>query len=153
MPSYLFLHCHECCVYVFQVLILQVYHPLSDSFPCIVWIWMNQMTPLSAISVDIYIIYISPHWPFPLHCVSLALCFPCTVFPLHALIVWILWVSQETQEERDRLARKREAEKQKKEKDAAAKERERLRAEIARDKELRKANKGVLPRYPPWSYW
>ena len=51
----------------------------------------------------------------------------------------------ETQEERDRMMRKREAEKIKKEKEAEKKERERLRAEIARDKELRKANKGVLP--------
>ena len=51
----------------------------------------------------------------------------------------------ETQEERDRLMRKREAEKVKKEKEAEKRERERLRAEIARDKELRRQNKGVLP--------
>ena len=74
----------------------------------------------------------------------------------------------ETDEERQRLARKREAARKKKEKDVSfsfccyhcvqnvflyffnvhqdiAKERQRLRAEIARDKELRKANKGVLP--------
>ena len=52
---------------------------------------------------------------------------------------------EQTQEERARLARKREAEKMKKEKADAEKERQRLRAEIARDKELRRANKGVLP--------
>ena len=51
----------------------------------------------------------------------------------------------ETQEERERLMRKREAEKIKREKEAERKERERLRAEIARDKELRRLNKGVLP--------
>lgn len=51
----------------------------------------------------------------------------------------------EIQEERDRLGRKRELEKQKKEKLDAERERERLRQEIARDKELRKLNKGVLP--------
>jgi len=50
-----------------------------------------------------------------------------------------------TLEERQRLQRKRDAEKAKKEKDAAHSERLRLRAEIARDKELRRANKGVLP--------
>ena len=43
------------------------------------------------------------------------------------------------------MQRKRENEKIKKEKDAAKMERERLRAEIARDKEARRANKGVLP--------
>lgn len=51
----------------------------------------------------------------------------------------------ETVEERQRLMRKREAEKIKREKDDALKERARLKAEIARDKEIRKANKGVLP--------
>lgn len=51
----------------------------------------------------------------------------------------------ETQEERQRMARKREAEKQAREKKEALRERERLRAEIARDKEMRKKNKGVLP--------
>ena len=69
--------------------------------------------------------------------------YPCSFLCSCTLCIWL---HQETQEERDRLARKREAEKQKKEKEAAGKERERLRAEIARDKELRKANKGVLPR-------
>eukprot|EP01031_Cornospumella_fuschlensis_P033337 gene33337-40327_t len=48
-------------------------------------------------------------------------------------------------EERERLQRKREAEKLKREKEEAAKERQRLRDEIARDKEIRKLNKGVLP--------
>ena len=51
----------------------------------------------------------------------------------------------DVQEERDRLVRKRELERQKKEKFDAAKERERLRAEIARDKEMRRLNNGVLP--------
>jgi len=51
----------------------------------------------------------------------------------------------ETDEERQRLARKREIARKKKEKEDSIKERQRLRAEIARDKELRKANKGVLP--------
>ncbi len=51
----------------------------------------------------------------------------------------------ETLEERQRLQRKREAERLKKEKDDAAKERARLKAEIARDKEIRRANKGVMP--------
>lgn len=51
----------------------------------------------------------------------------------------------EIQEERDRMMRKREAEKQKREKLEAEKERARLRAEIARDKEIRRQNKGVLP--------
>eukprot|EP01034_Spumella_vulgaris_P022401 gene22401-28523_t len=51
----------------------------------------------------------------------------------------------ETLEERQRMQRKREADKMKKEKDDANNERNRLRAEIARDKELRKLNKGVLP--------
>jgi hypothetical protein len=41
------------------------------------------------------------------------------------------------------LARRRENEKIKKEKNAAVAERERLRAEIARDKEARRANKGI----------
>ncbi|CAM9659105.1 unnamed protein product [Ectocarpus fasciculatus] len=49
------------------------------------------------------------------------------------------------QEERDRLMRKRELERKRKEKEDEKKERERLRAEIARDKEMRRANKGVLP--------
>jgi len=52
---------------------------------------------------------------------------------------------EQTQEERQRLQRKREAERMKREKEDAAKERQRLRAEIARDKEIRKKNKGVLP--------
>lgn len=51
----------------------------------------------------------------------------------------------QTQEERDRMMRKIEAEKIKREKLEAKRERERLRAEIARDKELRRANNGVLP--------
>lgn len=51
----------------------------------------------------------------------------------------------ETEEERNRMQRKREAAKKKKEKEDAIKERARLRAEIARDKELRKANNGVIP--------
>lgn len=51
----------------------------------------------------------------------------------------------ETEEERNRLQRKREAARKKKEKEDIAKERARLRAEIARDKELRKANNGVIP--------
>jgi len=51
----------------------------------------------------------------------------------------------ETLEERQRLQRKREADRLKKEKDDAAKERLRLKQEIARDKEIRRANKGVLP--------
>lgn len=49
------------------------------------------------------------------------------------------------QEDRDRLQRKREAEKIAKEKKDAERERERLKAEIARDKAIRAANKGVLP--------
>mmetsp|Transcript_28442 Transcript_28442/g.28758 ORF Transcript_28442/g.28758 Transcript_28442/m.28758 type:complete len:596 (+) Transcript_28442:167-1954(+) len=49
------------------------------------------------------------------------------------------------QEERERLQRKRDADKAKKEKEDAKRERERLRAEIARDKEIRAKNKGVLP--------
>lgn len=52
---------------------------------------------------------------------------------------------EETQEQREAMMRKREAEKIKREKMEAAKERERLRLEIARDKEARRANKGVLP--------
>lgn len=52
---------------------------------------------------------------------------------------------EETMEERQKMQRKRELERQKREKEEIAKERERLRAEIARDKEIRKANKGVLP--------
>eukprot|EP00428_Durinskia_dybowskii_P066835 CAMPEP_0170387838 /NCGR_PEP_ID=MMETSP0117_2-20130122/17769_1 /TAXON_ID=400756 /ORGANISM="Durinskia baltica, Strain CSIRO CS-38" /LENGTH=616 /DNA_ID=CAMNT_0010643729 /DNA_START=35 /DNA_END=1885 /DNA_ORIENTATION=+ len=51
----------------------------------------------------------------------------------------------ETLEERQRMQRKRDAEKIKREKDDAAKERLRLRAEIAADKERRRANNGVLP--------
>lgn len=51
----------------------------------------------------------------------------------------------ETLEERQRLMRKREAEKAKREKEEQAKERLRLRAEIAADKERRRANNGVLP--------
>ena len=49
------------------------------------------------------------------------------------------------QEDRDRLQRKREAEKIAKEKKDAERERERLKAEIARDRAIRAANKGVLP--------
>ena len=48
-------------------------------------------------------------------------------------------------EDRERLLRRREAERQKKEKDDAARERARLKAEIARDRELRRANGGMLP--------
>lgn len=48
-------------------------------------------------------------------------------------------------EERQRLARKREAEKMKREKMEADKEKKRLLAEIAADKEIRRKNKGVLP--------
>lgn len=51
----------------------------------------------------------------------------------------------ETLEERQRMQRKRELEKAKREKEEEAKERARLRAEIARDKELRRKNNGVLP--------
>lgn len=51
----------------------------------------------------------------------------------------------ETMEERQRNLRKLEADKIKREKAEANKERERLRAEIARDKEIRRLNKGVLP--------
>lgn len=51
----------------------------------------------------------------------------------------------QTEDERARLARKREGEKMKKEKMDALKERERLKAEIARDKEIRRLNKGVIP--------
>lgn len=49
------------------------------------------------------------------------------------------------QEDRERMMRKREAERIKKEKEDEKRERERLRAEIARDKEARRLNKGVLP--------
>ena len=49
------------------------------------------------------------------------------------------------QEERARLQRKRDAERAKKEKNDAIKERERLKAEITRDKEIRRLNKGVIP--------
>ncbi|KAJ1402087.1 hypothetical protein B484DRAFT_405513 [Ochromonadaceae sp. CCMP2298] len=52
---------------------------------------------------------------------------------------------EQTQDERQRAQRKRDADKAKKEKDDANKERSRLRAEIAKDKEVRRANKGVLP--------
>lgn len=51
----------------------------------------------------------------------------------------------ETMEERQKMQRKRELDKAKREKEAEAKERARLRAEIARDKELRRLNNGVLP--------
>lgn len=51
----------------------------------------------------------------------------------------------ETEEERTRALRKIEAEKAKKEKLEAKLERERIKAELARDKELRRANNGVLP--------
>lgn len=48
-------------------------------------------------------------------------------------------------EEREKMLKKLEQEKLKKEKEDAKKERERLLAEIARDKEIRKKNAGVLP--------
>jgi thioredoxin len=51
----------------------------------------------------------------------------------------------ETLEERQRIMRKREAERLKKEKEDAAKERARLKAEIARDKEIRKMHGGMIP--------
>lgn len=51
----------------------------------------------------------------------------------------------EIQEERDRMQRRREAELAKREKQDAAREKQRILAEIARDKEMRKKNKGVLP--------
>lgn len=51
----------------------------------------------------------------------------------------------EIQEERDRAMRKREAERAKKEKLEAEKEKARIKAEIARDRELRRLNNGVLP--------
>jgi hypothetical protein len=51
----------------------------------------------------------------------------------------------QTEEERARNLRKIEAEKIKKEKLAEKVERERIKAELARDKELRKLNNGVLP--------
>eukprot|EP01039_Chlorochromonas_danica_P008045 gene8045-8875_t len=51
----------------------------------------------------------------------------------------------ETMEERQRMQRKREAERLKKEKEDAAAERARLRAEIARDKEIRRTHHGVIP--------
>jgi len=50
-----------------------------------------------------------------------------------------------TLEERQKMQRKRELEKAKREKEEQAKERARLKAEIARDKEIRRLNKGVLP--------
>lgn len=53
--------------------------------------------------------------------------------------------TDETMEERQRLQRKREAERLKKEKEDSNKERLRLKAEIARDKEIRKLNAGVIP--------
>jgi len=52
---------------------------------------------------------------------------------------------EETLEERQRLARKREADRLKREKDDSKRERERLKQEIERDKELRRRNKGVIP--------
>lgn len=52
---------------------------------------------------------------------------------------------EETLEERQRLQRKREAERIRREKEDEKKERARLKAEIARDKEIRRRNKGVLP--------
>lgn len=52
---------------------------------------------------------------------------------------------EETAEQRERMMRKRENERIKREKEDEKKERERLRQEIARDKELRKLNKGVIP--------
>jgi vacuolar-type H+-ATPase subunit I/STV1 len=52
---------------------------------------------------------------------------------------------EETMEERDKMLRKLELERQKREKLEVQKERERLKAEIARDKEIRKLNRGVLP--------
>jgi hypothetical protein len=51
----------------------------------------------------------------------------------------------QTEEERARNLRKIEAEKVKREKLAEKVERERIKAELARDKELRKLNNGVLP--------
>lgn len=48
-------------------------------------------------------------------------------------------------EEREKILRQHELNKIKKEKQDAVKERERLRAEIARDKEIRKLNQGVMP--------
>jgi hypothetical protein len=51
----------------------------------------------------------------------------------------------ETEEERTRNLRKIEAEKARREKMEAKLERERIKAELARDKELRKLNNGVLP--------
>jgi hypothetical protein len=51
----------------------------------------------------------------------------------------------ETLEERQRQQRKRDLDKAKREKEEEAKERARLRAEIARDKEMRRKNNGVLP--------
>lgn len=48
-------------------------------------------------------------------------------------------------EEREKIARKVEMDKMKREKEDVKKERERLRAEIARDKEIRKLNSGVMP--------
>jgi hypothetical protein len=52
---------------------------------------------------------------------------------------------EEVQVERDRMQRRREMDKLKREKQDATKERERLRAQIAADKEARRANKGMLP--------
>jgi hypothetical protein len=51
----------------------------------------------------------------------------------------------ETEEERTRNLRKIEAERARKEKLEEKRERERIKAELARDKELRKLNGGVLP--------
>ena len=51
----------------------------------------------------------------------------------------------ETDEKRKEMMKKREAERIKKEKDDTKKEKERLLAEIARDKEIRRKNNGVMP--------
>ena len=51
----------------------------------------------------------------------------------------------ETDEKRKEMMKKREAERIKKEKDDTKKEKERLLAEIARDKEIRRRNNGVMP--------
>lgn len=53
--------------------------------------------------------------------------------------------AQESQEQREKMLKKIEMDKAKKEKEDSKRERERLRLEIARDKELRAKNKGMLP--------